>query len=354
VIPRKLVEAAFRSWWVLLLPVVLLPALVLALVDHPVEYRSSAQVTVSAPEGIDPGPLGQNRNPWRTPAQNQAEVLNDLMGSRAFREPIAVDAGLVSPESSPELIERAGRIAAERLTIGATGVTIVGITATGPTAESALALADAFVNRVQSYVFAEASRGNSRVIEYYERQISEATEELGVRQAELNAYAAANPTAATQRPPDLTYERLVTRVTNQVRVLDGYRDQLAYVSAQQAAAPEALNAVFSVLDTPNLPAQPAEITIAQRVGLPAAGLLLGLLISAAYLWVAYRTDHAIRSSEDIAQLGVPVLGAIPVLRERPTWWRGYRPVTLLPPRRARNYARQVAAAMVTLSVKGGS
>jgi hypothetical protein len=91
-----------------------------------------------------------------------------------------------------------------------------------------------------------------------------------------------------------------------------------------------------VQDAARLPEQPIPLGITDRFGYAALALGLAVAVSAAYLYVTYRTDHTLRSSEDFQGLPVPLLGYLPSVQ--PPWYQRLRP-------RRSNFARRLAAAM---------
>src|SRR5690606_15038567 len=101
---------------------------------------------------------------------------------------------------------------------------------------------------------------------------------------------------------------------------------------------------FAVQDAPTLPQVPLGVSMTSKYGLPMAGMMLGLSIGAAYLYFSYRTDHTIRSAEDLATLEVPLLGSVPELQAAPLWAR-YTPLAWLIRWRRRDFARKTAASI---------
>ncbi len=67
---RKLLEALFRRLWLLALPIVLAPAVVVALTTSTPQYQSIATVWVSQPQNIDPTTFSGGSNPYLTPCSN--------------------------------------------------------------------------------------------------------------------------------------------------------------------------------------------------------------------------------------------------------------------------------------------
>ena len=215
-ISGKLIETIFRRLWVLALPLILVPILVVVLTAKPAVYVSRASVWVTNPIGDARPTLGQ-ANPYLSPAQNQVQVLNDLLGTESFRSAVAVRAGLVR-ETSPA---RDIRYAAAKMSIAVfpAGANVVGITASrAENAEEAKAIVAAVVESYQARSAAESQRGAEVSAGYYNQQLGIAQQTLDQRKESLATYLRANPKAAdpgNAASLDINYRALVTQVEQQ-------------------------------------------------------------------------------------------------------------------------------------------
>ena len=125
-IASKLVEAAFRRWWLLIIPIVTVPVVVFLFTIEEPEYRSAATVWVARVDSIDGGPFTRGSNPYLTPAQAQVQITQDLLATQSFRQAVATRAGLDSKYG--ELV------VANSVAVFAAGTNFVSIGATRPTA----------------------------------------------------------------------------------------------------------------------------------------------------------------------------------------------------------------------------
>ena len=123
-------------------------------------------------------------------------------------------------------------------------------------------------------------------------------------------------------------------------MVEGLRQSLQDAYLLSATSDLGQEARFSVQDFPSLPAAPILQSKTEEYGLPAAAMLMGALISASYLYITYRMDHTIRSSEDLAGIGVPVLSHVPQVSPYDNW-----PLHLRLKRRQRDFARRLAVAI---------
>lgn len=302
-------EIAFRSKLALIAPIVLVPILVLAFTSSEPKYQSVATVWVTkAPE--DQPSLG-HADPWRTPAQNRAVALNDLLATRAFKLAVFQRAGVIPEEADPD-VRLDPRI---RLWAGSTGVNLLQIGAISGSGELSARLVQAVIDEYLDRATAESERGINATAEYLGRQLESARRELDERRSRLNEYVAQHPELTDPRnaAADIDYQALITAVDTQSGVVQNLENQLQATELQRAAGPDAQNAAFSVQDPPSQPRVPLPESKAKRYGMPLAGLVFGALISGAYLLVRYRSDHTILSSEDLAGMEVPTLGAVPEL-----------------------------------------
>lgn len=339
-IPWKVLEAAFSRLWLLALPIILAPVAVLLLTQSSPEYSSRANVWVSRPANVDPGVFLQNSSTWLTPAQSQAQVLNDLLRIRSFRLAVAESAGL-QPTSGEEA--QGGWVSTGASAIG---TNLVQITATASHPELAPRLVGGVISEYRKRFADEATRAANSQVDYFSVQLQDANEELETRRAQLAQYEAANP--VEEGAPvrfDFERERLANAVQSQQLIVTSLLQALQSAQRSAAAAPQALEATFSVQDPPSAPLVFRESRMKQ-IGYPFIGILFGAGIAATYLYVVFRTDYSIRTSEDLIDLPVPLLGYVPQLpRRNPVGWMRFGALRWWPIGRSRDFAKTVAASM---------
>ena len=333
-IPNKLVETAFRRWYLLLLPMLIVPLLIVALTPTTPTYKSNASVWVSKPENIDGGSLTRNANPYLTTAQNQAQVISDLMQTRSFRESVIAEVPGMSPD--------AAGIVTTNVSVSALGNNLVGITGTASSPERAQALVAAVLSQYQKHATEASQRESAVVIDYYTGQLAPAQAELAKREAALTSYTQGK--TPQQLNTDPTYAALSSSLEAQNTTVQGILDTIQTANLTALSGPESEKALFNVLDQPRLPSTALPISPATRFGYPFAGLLFGALIGAAYIYMLFRTDHTIRTSQDLNGLNVPVLGHVPNINTPRHGPFGLVP-GWLPGREHRDFARQVAASI---------
>lgn len=338
-IPRKLVETAFRRAWLLALPVLLVPALVIAFRPHTTTYASSATVWVAKIEGVPQAARAATNNSTATStSEEQVQVLSDLLQTSAFRETVAVAAGLVAADAPDTARRAAGDTIAASVTVTALGPNLLGIRAHGSAPGPAQQIAGAVITAYQARVLDEGAKEAQTVVSYFEKQAALAQDDLAKAQAELASYLKAQPPAAADKPiVDTGYQALQAKVDSQAKVADRLLGSLQDARLTAASGATASATTFTVQDAPLVPSSPVPEAAAKRLGYPLAGVLLGVFIAAGYLYVSFRTDHTIRSSEDLVGAGVQVVGTVPELRPRGLLARhgGAR----------RNFARRVAVAI---------
>ncbi|MCC6381914.1 MAG: hypothetical protein IT304_05355 [Dehalococcoidia bacterium] len=344
VIPRKLVETAFSHWWAFVLPVVLAPALVVALARHPAVYASRATVWVAA------GALASTsyvNDPQMTAAKAQVQVLGDLLATAAFREAVAVAAGLVAAEAPAEARAAAGDEVAAGASAAAIGPNLLGVIVSNAAPDRAQRVAVAVIAEFQARALSETARQAAALLDSYQRELVAANGELSAAQAELAAYTKVHPIAPGATGPDPEHERLQSRVDTATTVVDGLAQALREARLKAAGDSGLQEVTLTVQDPPSLPTAPEAVPATTRYGYPAAALFLGAVVGVGAIYFRYRADHTIRSRADIAGGGVPLLGTVPEIGHR-GWLQRYTPLRLLA-RRRRNYARRMAAALLPLA-----
>ena len=342
-IPRKLAEILFSQLWLLLIPVVLVPLLVAAVLRDEPTFESRATVWVGS-TSLGSSVFGEG-NPYNSRAQNQAQVVNDLLATDSFRSKVATSAELVDATEDDRILTRVGR----EMTVwaGTIGLNVVTITARSTSADDAAAIVRAAVDQYLERATEEAQRRADVAEEYYSQQLGIADAELSTRNQALQMYLAEHPDAQDPTSPaalDLDYRVLRDRVESQRIIVEQLRAALQSTAQELASAPQSQAAAFAIQDAPSVPDAPLPVSTSARVGLPAAGLILGLIASATYFLVRYRTDHSIRSVEDLEGLPVPLLGAVDEVHPPGLLWR-LNPAAIFRRRHWRTFAQRSAAAI---------
>lgn len=340
-LPRKLVARVLRALPILLLPVVLAPAAVIALgnADGTQRYQAEVWIWVLDPAEIQPVPLDID-NIYLSPAQRQADVVNDLLRTQSFRLAVAEAAGLIDPLGAEGGgAASATTIVADSVEARADGANLLLLIGVHEEAETARVLAQAAVAAYNDRLRMEAERQVAVELDYYQRQMVTAEEELAQRRAEAEAYAAQHPEVLDRDTYDSRYEQLTGRVDAQARLVDGLAQAMQDAQLNAVSFAQGLAARLNVVDPAATPEAPLQPTRTRKYGLPVAAAVLGMMLSGGYLLVAYYTDHSIASREDLDGLPVRYLGAVPSM-QRPGW------ITRMRDRRgSRAYARRLAASV---------
>ena len=222
---RKLVEHAFKRLWLLAIPIVVAPALVLYISSQqPERYVSTASVWASDPRGIDATSL-DNFSSRSSPASRLRTVLRDLLATHSFRSAVALEAGML-PTTELALadtaqLEQAANKVGERTSIQSRGTFIVSLTARASNARDAQALLEAVISQYQARNELEITRQADFANSYFSQQLEIAQRELDTRQALRDAYLVLNPEATDPTVNALNfnnYRSLDRRVTVQENI----------------------------------------------------------------------------------------------------------------------------------------
>ena len=332
-VPRKLVETLFRRWPILVALVAGLTAAGWYLSDAPLRYQSSARVWVSELLQTQ----ANNGLPAQTPAARQVEVFNDLLATDAFRRDVAVAAGLVPAEATVAAQASGAWEVGRALSVTAAGPNLLSLSARTADAASAQRIVQGAIEQYQARMKRDGERETGILIDSIRKQLTVAQGELAKAQAELSAYLKVNPLAADRANADAEYLRLQGNLDSQVKIVDRLNASLQDAQLTAVSGGNEL-LTLTVQDAASLPAAPMPVSLASKAAYPAAGFAMGLMLAATYLYLSYRADHTVRSSDDLLGLAVPLLGCVPELkRERKGLRRPW-------PRRG-EYARGLATSL---------
>jgi hypothetical protein len=343
VIPRKFVERLVSLLPLLLLPLIIAPALTVGfLLMRPHVYRSWSALWVSD-SSLGQIALGGN-NELLSPAQRQSQVLTELLATQQFTEEVGIEAGILEkrePTASLTALEQEQRLEAiekirEQISVDGNAGNLIRIAVEGKSPEEAQKLNAALTSKYVARLSSESERINRIAVDYYTEQLKVVEREYVTRQTALANYVAQNPAAAQPASIDAQYDALALAVKNQAERVDEVHTALENAQLQAINAAQRQSTVVQVADEPALPRKATGPGLQALIGYGLAASAFGALISLAYLYVTYRSDHTIRSAEDLAGAGVRLIGYFPEIQPRK-----HQPWYLKLAGR-RNFARRVA------------
>jgi hypothetical protein len=199
---------------------------------------------------------------------------------------------------------------------------------------------------------ADRSGQATRALLFYEARLQAAEEQLANAQGAMSRYVATRPDLTRggdggfrQGLPLHAIDPQLGELQNRLEADQGAvaraREALEQARVVAAASLEGQKLGFQTLDPPQLPTR-ARRDLKTLAMFPAAGLLVGLGLSAALLVLLVALDRSVRSEAELARIG-RVVGVVPYLQLEPGrprrgpdprhWW----------PRRARELITRTAS-----------
>jgi len=317
----RLLESAFRRWWLCLLPILGLVGLgVFVVKGQSATYRSLGSVNVANTTLL--GTLIDVRgNPgfgYDTPAVATSKQVNSLLQTDQFVRDVAQRAGFADEITNGSLTPAKLR---SELTSWANGPNLLVVAASHRDPSSAQRLAsatiDGFVDSVVTSNLGDSSAAQSVLGSLLTRYQSD----VDAARSTVDAWLKDHPTpafgAVRAEEDQAQFKRLNDALT---QATDRYNATLAKSDSAQLAAQQAKSDVaqrLKVIDQPSLPVAPVSGLKAKAMTL-VLFMLLGLLLAGAVVVMGALSDRSVRFADDVKQrLGqrllttVPACGVIP-------------------------------------------
>jgi len=320
----KLVELLVGHKVLLTLPLILgvLTGVVLvAGTAPPAFYISNASVWIDRPDVIS-GLAVTDFNPYVSPAQNQASVMHELLASRSFVSAVVKD--LDDTENPSELQMQDIR---QNTFVWPAGEHLLSVQFKSRdglrAAQSVKAVLDQFTLKYTKELKTKAEQGSV----FYQAQLGVARETLDTATIALQNYlrthpqvaAALNSTTSTTATTDPEYAKLKiaqdSAKSTYDKILSSYSQSVIITNSSGG-----ISSYFEVIDQPQVPVSPivaGKKLMALKLGI---GLALGSAISAAIFFWLWRTDHRVRTSNDLAFLGLEVIALNSIKAPRRRHW----------------------------------
>ncbi len=349
-LPRKIVEHFFKLLPVLiLLPIFIVVPTFLMLSSAPAEFESRATLWVSetgTTGGIDV--LGAE-NVYASPSQRQAQSIAQLLATDSFALDVARGGGVLADTPDRDVdwrtvdyvSQEAEAISLVRKSVWSSsdGTNLMSITARAKDPQRAYAMVNAATNLYLERIATEASRKTDLVVSFYQQRLENSITGLDEIDRQITDYVAKHPSVTQFNSFDPAFTRLRAAFDSQNQLVTKMRESLELAQLDATTANEGQKGRYSLVDAPVVPA------LAVKQGLKSRAMSLVLALGGAVglvaglLYLSFVTDHTVRSSEDIATAGVPVLAFLPELDSRQHGLWVLRPLL----RRDQAFARKLAA-----------
>jgi polysaccharide biosynthesis transport protein len=332
----RYLETFFRHRLLLISPTVVLVALAIGWVAfQPPTYDATVRLWVQRQQLV----VNPNTNPYVTPAQEQAAVITELLGTRYFCAKVGARSGLdqfladphgVRPSLPQQLLARLGLASdtapslsghalddavydqISKAVVLDAGPQIVTITFRGTepveAAKVAQAIADQFVEESLSSQRTQVSAE----VDFYTGQVKDAQAQLVAADAALDEYLNAHSDQRTAVLPDARLTQLKRTDDDARQRVSALQSKLDEASLDMAALGRKDTSGIRVLDQAAPPAQNSIKRLLLEAG--AVSLLLGLLVMAVGIMVLTLLDSTFRQPEEVEQfLDLRPVGSVPQL-----------------------------------------
>ena len=321
----KVLEAFFRHKLLVLLPIIIIPMLVgpIALLTAPVYYEAWTGVWVDRPQYLSYS-QSSGWNVYLSPAQNQANAINEQLRTRSFMMDIAKRTQLAGLVGNARGEDRIATIFSNGLSISTNGDHLLILRFRADTSKLAFDLLNATLDAFKDNASTDRVNQASLAISFYESQLSDAQDQLNKLQSSARQYVASNPRLAglssgsqeTSILPitstDSQLADLMSQLQFQQKEVERLRGAADQARFDASAGLQGQELGFQIIDAAQVPTAPTRALRKQLV-YPIAGLAGGLVLSAILLVLLVAGDRSIRVEGDLPG-NARVLGVMPQLK----------------------------------------
>ena len=269
---RRLLEAFFRHKWLVLLPAILIPLLVVpvAFVTTPPQFESRASVWVDRPTYLR---YAERPEILTSPAGEHGGTLAELLRTSSFRADVAKRTHLAPLAENAQGERKLDQYFKKSVFLAPNGDHLLSLRARGGSPEEAQQVAQAVIAAYQERAAADRQQQAQLAVSFYEQRLRTGRNDI-----------------------------LADRIRNALE-----NAQYDYAVAQQSQ-----EVAFRVVDAPTLPAERTGVVSKGLVVVTILSLVTGVTLSALVLLALTRMDNSVRTVGELLPV-VPVLGSVPVI-----------------------------------------
>ena len=314
---EKILEAFFRHWLLILLPLLVIPLDVTAWVfSTPPQYEAQAGVWVERPTYLSYS--GDELTRYMPPASVQRNQLLELMRTRSFLTAV-VKGSPLEPLLDPDSTADIDAIFNRDFEAIQNGDHLLVIRFRAEEAATALGAVNAVVEEFRKRASEDRRAQAQLAISFYQARSSDSDTALTTARSDLAKYLAANPKIAQMLSQNVELARLdpqfaelQRRVESSQRDSDSARGALGAAQLDVSAGNQSDAFSFRIVDATGVSATPSR-QLKKMLVYPIAALLFALVIAGSLLMLFTLSDHSVRSLADLAPDTV-ILGVLPRLK----------------------------------------
>lgn len=318
---QRAAEALFRHKLLLILPLIVILPITIAAALRPqaTQWQSFAVVWVDPDRAI-----ALNDRLGYTPAINQSQLLNDFLHTRSFALAVLQQTKLAPKLTNPAEENEAVHSLWQSVTAWPNSNNFVTITASTGDPDLSYEMAAAVVAQFEQELREQAEAKQATAAEIYAATLTTTEQSLNTSRDELAAYlrshpelqrtSSSDPLGPLSTAQDPTLARLQAQVEHNSAQYQAARDRVDDMRLLATAGLEAQRFTFSLVDEPQVPTQPVATSRLALIKMPAAGLVVALMLSAGIAALLIFTNHSVYSANEFNASEIPVLAEIPELR----------------------------------------
>lgn len=310
----RYIETFFRNKWRILIPAIIL--LVVAEVASYTliarDYESHATVWVDRPAYITGTTGGTYTNPYETPAQSQANSIQQLLSTDSFVSDIVKRAGWENRPTTQQERDALYGFLRKNITVFASGANLVSFSFKSKSPDECQLILKSLLDSYADFSNATFNEQSTTAIKFYEDQLKQMKEKVDASTNALKDYIAKHPEVndpdrGTAPNPEL--RQLMSQNDFDRTQYDDVSKRLDQVRADSAGRASTANSTFRVMDAPS---QPTPVSSSKQ-RMTQVGLGVGLMAAYAFLVIVILTwsDKTMRSSKDVERIfHLPVLATL--------------------------------------------
>ena len=316
---ERVLEAFFRHWVLILLPLFALPLDVTAWVFSTApQYEAQAGVWVERPTYLSYSSDELTR--YLPPAGAQRSRLIELMRTRSFLTAIVKGSPLEETLNSPNGGADVDQIFSRDFDVIQNGDHLLLIRFRSESSATAVGMVNAVVDEFRTRASEDRRAQAQLAISFWQGRLTDSEAALSQARTELAKFMSANPKVAITLQQngidaarlDPVFAELERRVEAVGRDADAARAALQAAQLDVAAATQSDALGFRVVDPTGVSSAPSR-QLKKALVYPLAALVVGFAMGAVLLLLFALSDHSVRSMADLAPDTV-ILGVLPRLK----------------------------------------